>query len=327
MEEILADTQRLIDFKFEYDSGHPESFIPYSAAAFTAKLQEIYEIYRARAARPQQYVYKQTRSEYAAAIFDNTAVFNQVDGAWLRNIADAGPSTEVISLLFQIWSDEFGNGDPALHHGNLFTGLLRQLKYTLPDVSSKEYSENQSISEAQFVGPVFELAISQNSKKYLPEIMGMTLYLEWEVLDLAAGIPRLDYYGIDSQFYRMHVGIDNASDGHGAKARQAVIDYLDQVLQEGGPDAQQEQWRRIWRGFVAFATAGYDMFQSFEKSGQSALSPQSVAKQMPRTPADEVIDLIARKMPFGQLNHISKHLGVLSNQQPLRHAVHVYRGA
>ena len=114
VEEILADTQRLIDFKLEYNSQHPKSFIPYTAAAFTAKLQEIYEIFRARAARPQQYVYKQTRNEYAAAAILGFAVFNQVDGAWLRNIADAGPSTDVTSLLFQIWSDEFGNGDPAL---------------------------------------------------------------------------------------------------------------------------------------------------------------------------------------------------------------------
>jgi hypothetical protein len=310
VEEILADTQRLIDFKLEYDDGHPESFVPYSAEAFTAKLEEIYEHYRAAAARPMTYAFGRTREEYAAAAVLPFAVFNQLDGAWLRFIADAGPEGGITPSLFSIWSDEVGNGDPALNHANLFTQLLHQLKFILPDVSSKEYSEHKLLGETQFVGPVFELAISQNTKKYLPEIIGMTLFLEWEVLDLAQSIPRFDYYGIDSKFYRMHVGIDNASDGHGARARDAVIAYLDKVLQEGGPVAQQEQWKRIWRGFVAFATTGYDMFQSFETSQNSSLVPDQIAKSLPRAPADDVSDLIQRKLPFGHLNHFAKHLGI-----------------
>ena len=100
------------------------------------------------------------------------------------------------------------------------------------------------------------MAISQNSDRYFPEIIGMTLFLEWEVLELAWTIKKLDYHGIDSQFWRMHVGIDNAVDGHGAKARNAVNVYLDNVLKESGRAAMQREWQRIWTGFVAFATAG-----------------------------------------------------------------------
>jgi hypothetical protein len=74
--------------------------------------------------------------------------------------------------------------------------------------------------------------------------------------------------------------------------------------------AQQEQWKRIWRGFVAFATTGYDLFQSFEKTGQASLVPDTIARQIPRTAADAVSDLIGRKLPFGQLNHLGKHLGI-----------------
>lgn len=85
----------------------------------------------------------------------------------------------------------------------------------------------------------------------------MTLQLEWEVLNLWPGIIRLEAWGINTHFYRMHVGIDNAAQGHGAKARQAVEMYLDRVRQQtGSEDEVQKQWKRIWNGFVAFETVG-----------------------------------------------------------------------
>ncbi len=61
----------------------------------------------------------------------------------------------------------------------------------------------------------------------------MTLFLEWEVLSLQTGVMLNDCLGIDTQFWRMHVGIDNATNGHGAKARDAIIMYLDKVREEG----------------------------------------------------------------------------------------------
>jgi hypothetical protein len=308
-EEILSDAERLIDFKLNYDSSHPESFVPYTPETFREKLDEIYEILREGAEQEQQYVYKYTRDRLVASLVGN-APFNQVDGAWLRSAADAGPMTDVTALLFEIWSDEVGNGDPALHHGNLYTTLLRQLGVLLPAVNSREYAQHEALDESTFISPVFELAISKFTKDYLPEILGMTLYLEWEVLSLVPVIRTYDYFGIDSQFYRMHVGIDNASDGHGAKARDAVIAYLDRVLEDGGASAQHEQWRRIWTGFVAFATNGYDQFQSFEPTGDAPLSLERIKGQMPRTPADEVAELIERKLPRGELNHMRKQLSV-----------------
>lgn len=309
VEDVLAGSQRLIDFKLTYDASHPEAYVPYTPEAFREKLDEIYELLRADAASEQQFVYKTTRDRIVAGMVGN-APFNQVDGAWLRSAADAGPMTEVTSLLFEIWSDEVGNGDPALHHGNLYTTLLRQLGALLPAVNSKEYAEHPALDESTFIAPVFELAISKYTKDYLPEILGMTLFLEWEVLSLVPPIRVGEYFGIDTQFYKMHVGIDNASDGHGAKARDAVISYLDRAFDEGGAAAQQEQWRRIWRGFVAFATAGYDQFGSFEPQANSALVQSTVQSQMPRTPEDDVAKLIERKLPRGALNHLQKQLSI-----------------
>jgi hypothetical protein len=66
----------------------------------------------------------------------------------------------------------------------------------------------------------------------------------------------------------------------------------------------QSEWKRIWRGFVAFATAGYD-FEA-NKDGQDDLS---IARRHPTTPEARLADLITRKAKYGSLNHLENRLG------------------
>jgi hypothetical protein len=301
--QTLRAAQSLIDLTGIYDPNHPESYVPYSPENFTAKLEQIYEILRSASDRPQRYVYNTTRAEEIQGRV-NSAPFNQTDGAWLRYAANAGTIDKVRSLLFEVWSDEVGNGDPSLHHGNLFTDLLRNLGVYLPEVSSRAYADDLRFQESDFIGPVFQLAISQHSEEFLPELLGMTLFLEWEVLTLAPVVRRREYLGIDPQFWQMHVAIDNASEGHGAMAKEAIEFYLDRVLNDGGPEAQQEHWRRIWRGFVAFATGGYDLFQN-----EDGMSTEAEQSSHPSTPADRIAEIMERKKHFGNRNHQRSQLG------------------
>lgn len=302
-ETILESAQRLIDETGLFDTSHPESFVEYSREGFGAKLEEIYELLRQQAATADGWRTGRTREEWIRAMLDR-APFNQTDGAWLRFVANAGPSDSVRGLLFQVWSDEVGNGDPSLHHGNLYTTLLTSLGVKLPAVSSRAYADNPDIDESWFIGPVFQLAISLHSEAFFPELLGMTLFLEWEVLSLVPGVKGREYIGIDAQFWRMHVGIDNASHGHGAMARQAVELYLDEVLKDSGEVAMQAEWKRIWRGFVAFATAGYDYFQN--KDGQDDLT---LTRLHPGTPEDRIKSIVGKKAHYGSLNHLAKRLG------------------
>ena len=105
-----------------------------------------------------------------------------MDGAWLRHIANAGPMDDVKALLFTVWNDESGNGNPALHHGNLYTRLMEALGVHLPEIRSRAYANHPAFFESGFVQPVFELTMSLYSEELLPELIGMTLFLEWEVL-------------------------------------------------------------------------------------------------------------------------------------------------
>ncbi len=278
------------------------SFFPYSQPVFDARLNSIYNdlAHEAEQYNPATDEQWRTYSDVVERI-RQFAPFNQADGSWIRNVAQGGPIDEVRSLLFSIWSDEVGNGDVAHNHCNLYTNLLADVDIYLPPTNSPAYAQNPDMLDSAFTVPLFELAISQFSNDYFPEILGMTLQLEWEVLDLKRTIKLLRYFGLNPHFYELHVGIDNAANGHGARARRAIQIYLDQIRQKDGDAEMQRIWRRIWRGYVAFALTGdlgadLRMLLAQRGSDQPSLRAQ-------------VTSMIERKRPYAQLNHGSKMLG------------------
>jgi Iron-containing redox enzyme len=91
-----------------------------------------------------------------------------------------------------------------------------------------------------------------------PELLGMTLYLEYEATPTLTPIVRmLRGRRIDPLFYQLHVAIDNISKGHGAIALQAVKTFLNEQRQQGGEEEVQENWARIWNGYVGWKTIGF----------------------------------------------------------------------
>jgi L-Lysine epsilon oxidase N-terminal/L-lysine epsilon oxidase C-terminal domain/Iron-containing redox enzyme len=280
------DLQETPQFKTDSNNNVYE-FFEYSPSAFEARLQEIYERLAAQATLPaDDWEPKQLVSRIL-----QFAPFNQLDGAWLRYATDAGPIADINSLLFDIWSDETGNGDPALNHANLYTALMQSVGIYLPPLRSRAYADNPAILDSAYTNPLFELVISQFSKDFFPEILGMTLQLEWEVLGLWPGVKRLEAKHFNSQFYRMHIGIDNAVEGHGAKAKLAVQQYLELVGADSGPEEAARQWERIWTGYVAFETTG-NVSDDF-----AALRDYHPMME------DRMTAMIARKKYFAQRNH------------------------
>jgi L-Lysine epsilon oxidase N-terminal/L-lysine epsilon oxidase C-terminal domain/Iron-containing redox enzyme len=290
--KFLRDTkalQRTAAFKADPDNRMYEPF-KYSPSAFEARLQEIYNQYAAEAAAANASDEGWRRQDVIARVLQ-LAPFNQLDGAWLRNATRAGPISDVNAFLFSIWSDETGNGDPALNHANLYTALLQSLGIYLPDLRSRAYADNPALFDSAFTGPLFQLVISQFSEDFFPEILGMTLQLEWEVLTLWPAVKRLERQNISTQFYRMHIGIDNADDGHGALAKQAVQQYLDYVRAKSGEEEAEAQWERIWNGYAAFATTG------------DVSNDMQIQRDYPPGVEQRILDLIGRKKVFAQLNH------------------------
>jgi len=254
---------------------------PYSPEAFDQRLAAIYDNYVAAMNNPSRMdsgiiqwpvvVRKDGDREITKTIsfnvgrFSDRAVkerlrqrapFNLVDGAWLQRIQSAGPADTVRTHLFSVWADEAGNGRTEQNHCNVYDALLRSLNIYMPPITSRSFIE-QPLLPAAFIQPVFQFVVGLFPDEFFPELLGMTLYLEWEASPTLT--PTVRHYrgrGIDPHFYSLHVAIDNITAGHGFLAKEAIKLYLQRAEDEAGSDGVQEAWRRIWSGYVTWATAG-----------------------------------------------------------------------
>ena len=292
-EAFLAQARQLqLDVALE-DDLHP---FPYTVEAFDARLDKIYNgLVDVNAVSDPRFGL--SRPDLVELI-RQTGPFNQIDGAWLQGVGEVGPIDEAHALLFGILADETGNGDVERNHSNVFTDLLHSVGTHPPAVRSRAYVDDPELLDSAFTAPLFQLVMSQFSNALFPEILGMTVYLEWEAVSLGQVVAQVEFHGINSHFYRLHVGIDNAADGHGAKAKEGVKRYLERVREEGGDAAVQQQWRRIWDGYVAFKTVG--------TMGEDFGAKIAARQQAPL--ANDVADMMRRKKRYGQLNHDGKTL-------------------
>ena len=235
--------------------------------------------------------------------------FNLLDGSWLRNIHRLGPVDEVNSILYSILNEELGGGVPSQNHANIWRDLCHSVGFYPSAAASSAFAQDPAFLNSAFDSPTFQLAISEFTTGYYPEIIGMTLFLEWSVLVLHRAADLLDDHDIDPHFYRMHIAIDNAASGHGARIVRAVMLHLSEVRKAGGEKAVQQQWRRIWDGYVAF---GYTFSILIEQiKNLVARQPQADATTEQRLEwLEERLDLLIRsKKPYGQYNHGALTLG------------------
>jgi hypothetical protein len=279
------------------DLGPELRTFTYSQAAYEARLDAVYQRMAGEADRYEadRAWTKRTRDDVVEWILQ-LAPFNQTDGCWLRGIAPAGPMDEVRALLFGIYADELGGGDPALNHPNIYTDLLRSVGVDLPDVRSRAYADNPALLDSAFTQPLFLLALSQFPQDFFPELLGVTQYVEWSSVQLREMVLLNEHFGLDPHFYELHVAIDNPATGHGARARRAVELYLEQVRLDAGDEAMREHWDRIWTGYVAFATTG------------SLAADMAARPRPPSSPAERVAALIRARARVARLSHGRKVL-------------------
>lgn len=273
-------------------------FFPYSEEAFQERLDFIYQelVDDADNSDPQSDPVFRTHADMVTRIIQ-LAPFNLIDGGWLRNIGRTGPIDEVRSLLYSVYMDELGDGDVSMNHCNIYQDLCHSVGYYPLDIYAREFAFDPQFLDSAFTVPAFELAISQFTGDYYPELLGMTLQLEWSVVDLKPTRDLMEYFGINPHFYVMHIGIDNAVNGHGARAAEAVRLYLRARYAEGGDEAVGVAWRRIWNGYVAFGSIG-----SFGEDLVNLIThPPSLRVQM--------LAMIRRKAEYGSVNHQEKMIG------------------
>jgi hypothetical protein len=291
-EWFLAEARHRIDHDKELDSElHP---FTYDETTFATRLDSIYQFLADQVevfdpADPDGTF--RTRRDVIERI-RQFGPLNLTDGAWLRNIGAIPPIPGVTDLLGAIWDDENGGPghDERYNHAHLYAELMRSEAVGLhpAPVASLAYAQDPELLDSAFTAPLLQLVVSEFTEDFLPEILGMTLHFEWESVWLMANVKLFDQHGVDSTFYRVHLAIDNVAEGHGALATRAVKRYLDRFA---GAE-QQEQWRRVWTGYVAFRETG-TLFADL----------RALVRPARKAILDRMVAMIERKKPFASLNH------------------------
>lgn len=298
-EGAFAFMENIRPFEYEegaFDARMQDIYDDCADFAFTEKVGEIRVPFDPN--DEAQNPYFRTRDHVIERIRQLTP-FNFLDGSWLRNIHRVGPVDEVNAILFTILKEELGDGVVSQNHANIYRDLCHSFGFYPPPIQSIAFARDPAFLDCAFDGPTFQLGISEFSRRYYPEIIGMSLWLEWTVMELhriAAIVEQIA--NLNSHFYRMHIAIDNAASGHGAEILRAVKLYLQQVRVDGGEEAVQQHWKRIWDGYVAFA---YTFVIVILQIKEILKKPPSLQQQLE--------SLVARKAPYGRLNHNGHMLG------------------
>lgn len=295
VEGMLAEAWRNQELMMA-DEDQVFKFFPFSQDAFDARLQLIYSNYVRDNQSPEIYAQdlRQTRDQVVNGILQ-IGPFNQLDGAWLSHITPDGPLSDINEMLFRIRMDELGDGNVQQNHANVYTALMQSVNLYLPDLHTRAYADYPALLDSSFTLAVFLLGIAQFNDDFFPELLGMTLELEWGSVSLPRQVRQLSAFGINPLYYTLHVGIDNASEGHGAIAKRAVEMYLETVRQQAGEAAMQAAWKRVWTGYVAFATVG--------TLGQDLAELPSPQNQGPSSLWNQMAAMIASKQQYAGLMH------------------------
>lgn len=176
---------------------------------------------------------------YIGAIFD---------GCWLQGFADVQRAgLEEYGWLFRIYASEHGDGRMAWNHCRIFRHAFAALgpDIFLPKTDVRLY---QMFDVA--VGSLAKLAVSLNTRRFLPEILGTNLGIE------ASGVGGTHFEtwkeaeGEGATWkalaHRLHNSIDNYADGHTKWSLAAVQAFMRRV-KDASPADVDAQWHRLWR--------------------------------------------------------------------------------
>ncbi|MEE9424986.1 MAG: iron-containing redox enzyme family protein [Methylococcales bacterium] len=229
-----------------------QRLIEFSHAGFD---QQIQAIYQAEESQQKQFVAppKLSREAYLWGI-EQFAPVLLVDGSWLQNIAKAGNHQHAISrYLLRIYADEIGDGRSDWNHANVYRQLLESTGIQLPEFTTEQFSQHPGFINSAFDLPVFFLAVSQFPSSFEAETIGLNLAIELSGLGSTYSrlVDDLNYWNIDPAIVSLHLSIDNLATGHAALAHDAVVVYLDQILNISGYAEMQRHWQRIWSGYLA----------------------------------------------------------------------------
>jgi hypothetical protein len=155
-----------------------------------------------------------------------------VDGAWLFGLLRHWDNPDFHPLI-KTYLEELGDGAPDKNHVTIFRKL----------VATHGCDGWQQLDDSHFVQGALQLALAHNAEDYLPEVIGFNLGYEQLPLHLLITSYELNELGIDPYYFTLHVTVDNAANGHAAKA----VDALKNLMPRVGDSA--DFYRRVIDGY------------------------------------------------------------------------------
>lgn len=237
---------------------NPLPFKHYSHQRLDRYIATIYQ-QEMNAYQPLQGQPKISRAAYIWAL-EQIAPLILIDGCWLQNsLAVQHSHAQISAILFNIYSDEIGNGILEQNHAYIFRQLLASLSISLPPVHSRSFIRHRGFINSAFDLPVYLLSLSSFSTVFLPELLGLNMAIE--LSGLGKGYMRLvddwHYWGIDPSIANLHIAIDNIASGHTFQAKKAIKLYMDEVLNHATDERVLDQhWRRIYSGYASLRFIG-----------------------------------------------------------------------
>jgi hypothetical protein len=155
-----------------------------------------------------------------------------VDGSWLFGLLRHWDNPDFHPLI-KTYLEELGDGAPDKNHVTIFRKL----------VAVHGCDGWQQLDDSHFVQGAIQLALAHNAEDYLPEVIGFNLGYEQLPLHLLITSYELNELGIDPYYFTLHVTVDNASNGHAAKAVDALKNLMPRVGDSG------DFYRRVIDGY------------------------------------------------------------------------------
>jgi hypothetical protein len=179
-----------------------------------------------------------------------------IDGTWLHRLGNLGhrdrPSD---AMLFSIYADEMGHGDLRKNHLTLIHTALASMGVRLPHIRDAAFMDQGDLPDDLYGFSLYQLCLAMFPDRFYNEILGYNLAIEMFGLGELRlhEIQKLNHYGFDDCYEKAHLTIDNFSAGHTKQAADIIVTYLDDVRRTVGDAAVPGEWRRIWRGYAAYA--------------------------------------------------------------------------
>lgn len=162
------------------------------------------------------------------------APVKQVDGAWLYHMVHYWQDAKFKEPI-EIYLEELGCGLTKSNHVKIFNDLLESLQLD---------QFNDLLADDYYYQTAIQLALGYAPREFIPEILGFNLGYEQPPLHLFITNYEFKELGIDSQYFNLHLTIDNLDCGH-AKSAHTVLNKVAKYYKN-----EAEFYRRVMNGYT-----------------------------------------------------------------------------